>query len=210
MRLSLKKTATTATVLAAMAAAGAIGAPAANAADQPTVQQLMQDCGNKGARDLCVFHPSSGKRTYTPENRISGLVANCSTLAAAHQVSGSHTWGTTKSWSVTASADVEIAEVVKVGVSATYGEAYTDTKTTSAATTVNIPPRAFGWISQRIVNLDLTGTFEIHYGSRKWGHYFWYVNNAHLTGPIKDNSGNVTVAHTRAMTAAERRTYCGS
>ncbi|GAA4909718.1 hypothetical protein ACFPM3_11675 [Streptomyces coeruleoprunus] len=196
----------------AVAACGllAMGAAPAAAADQPTRQELTADCASGLGK--CTFNePVLGKAYLGQFRQVSDSLYNCSTSDATQTMSWSDSVGSTDSVGVSVTAGGKIAGVVDLSVTATYGHTWSSDHTESSSLNMTVKPGEVGWVSRAQVMQQVTGTWQTHYDSPKWGHYYWFWKDT-ITGPAKngtDGRSNAVVVKTRKMTADERRS-CGS
>ncbi|WP_262387059.1 hypothetical protein [Streptomyces sp. TRM49041] len=197
-------------IFLAAAAGLALGASPAAAADQPTRQELTGDCASGLGK--CTFNEPVLGEAYLGEFRqVSDSLYNCSTSDATQTMSWSDSVGSTDSVGVSVTAGGKIAGLVDLSVTATYGHTWSSTHTEGSSLHMTVRPGEVGWISRAQVMQRVSGTWQTHYDSPKWGHYYWFWKDT-ITGPAKngtDGKNNVVVVKTRKMTADERRS-CGS
>ncbi|GDY32874.1 hypothetical protein [Gandjariella thermophila] len=184
-----------ATTVATMAAM----APTAQAADSPTPQELLDRCGSA---DLCVFHPESRDAFPGERRQVGNQVLNCSNVNQNEMVAWSDETGGSNSLGITISAEMKFAEVYSVSVSTTYQHTWNWSHTETRTDNMTVQPWHIGEVFHTPQMQRVRGTYELHFGKRFYGHYFWYVP-FEAVGPIEDSSQSVTF-FTRPMTPEER------
>ncbi|AXE24812.1 hypothetical protein C0216_16365 [Streptomyces globosus] len=191
--------------LSACAVAAATALPAA-AADQPTRKLLMADC--RSGEGKCTFNSPKLGEAYLGEFRqVSNSLYNCSTSDATQSMTWDDTVGATDSLGVSVTAGGNIAGLVDLSVTASYSHSWSSSHSESSSLNMTVKPGEVGWISRAQVMQKVTGTWQTHYDSPKWGHYYWFFQDT-ITGPAKngtDGKSNAVVVKTRKMTAAEKR-----
>ncbi|MFI8277964.1 hypothetical protein ACIGBH_24315 [Streptomyces sp. NPDC085929] len=194
-----------AVTVAAWAVAVAAALPA-SAADQPTRQQLMEDCGSGGGK--CTFNePKLGKAYLGKFRQVSNSLFNCSTSDSTQTMTWEDTVGSTDTLGVSVTAGGKVAGIVDLSITASYGHSWSSTHSDSSSLSMTVKPGEVGWISRAQVMQNVSGTWQTHYDSPKWGHYYWFFEDT-ITGPAKngtDGTANAVVVKTRKMTAAEKR-----
>ncbi|MFD5514103.1 hypothetical protein ACFWIB_41385 [Streptomyces sp. NPDC127051] len=194
--------------LAVMAAACAIASAAsvpASAADEPTRQQLMADCGSGEGK--CTLNSPKLEEAYLGEFRqVSNSLFNCTTSDATQAMTWDDTVGSSDSLGVSVTAGGKIAGIVDLSITASYGHTWSSSHSESSTLNMTVKPGEVGWISRAQVMQKVSGTWQTHYDSPKWGHYYWFFQDT-VTGPAKngtDGKSNAVVVKTRKMTAAEK------
>lgn len=159
-------------------------APAAHADDGPTVRELLEKCGN-GA-DFCEFRPTGEPDVHRGEYKLAGGATNCTPDKITRWVEWSASQHTTNSVGMEMSAEFGIGEAFKVGYKASFGQewGWSSTKTDKVQAEVG-PHRAIS-VHSAPLKETVRGTYELHFGDRFHGHYYWYVHNVEVTGPASD------------------------
>ncbi|MCW7943472.1 hypothetical protein AAW14_15850 [Streptomyces hygroscopicus] len=189
---------------AAIVSLGALATPA-TADDGPTRAQITSDCASGEGK--CTFNePVLGQAYLGAFHKVSDVLHNCSTSAATQTMTWSDTVGSTDSAGVSVTAGGKIAGIIDLSVTATYNHTWSSSHSESSSLTMTVQPGEVGWISRAQVMQTVSGTWQTHYDSRKWGHYYWYVPDT-VTGPAPsgtDGANNAVVVSTRKMTGAEK------
>ncbi|MFE6620050.1 hypothetical protein ACFZBP_20940 [Streptomyces sp. NPDC008086] len=204
---SVKRLSRTAGVVAALTVgASLLAAPQASAEDTPSTRQLLDACS---WADLCEFHPQSYS-TYTgPRHQVGSTAYNCASQTNPHRIDWADTTGTTNSVGVSIEAGVKFWGVYEASVEATYRHDWTVSHTDTESDTVNVPPGYKGWLERGTATQTATGWYEIHFPSRYYGHYIWYVNGYQSSGYTGDRPDLSYVNHKDApMTEGERAAHC--
>ncbi|QGV79512.1 hypothetical protein [Streptomyces ficellus] len=191
-----------------MVACGATvaGALPASAADQPTKPELMADCASGLGK--CSFNePKLGEAYLGAFHQVSDSLFNCSSSDATQSMTWTDTVGSTDSLGGSVTAGGNIAGIIDLSVTATYSHTWTSTHAESSSLNMTVKPGEVGWISRAQVMQKVSGTWQTHYDSPKWGHYYWFFPDT-ITGPAKngtDGRSNAVVVKSRPMTAAEKK-----
>ncbi|MFD7666645.1 hypothetical protein [Streptomyces sp. NPDC059788] len=193
-------------VLAATAVglAAAMTVPAA-AADGPDRKQLIADCASGEGK--CTFNePVLGKAYLGDFRQVSNSLYNCTTSPATQSMGWSDTVGSSDSAGVSVTAGGKLAGIIDLSVTATYSHTWSSSHTENSSLNMTVQPGEVGWISRAQVMQTVSGTWQTHYDSPKWGHYYWFVPDT-VTGPATngtDGVSNAVVVKTRTMTASEK------
>lgn len=182
---------------------GLLMAPQAVAASSPTSAELLDACS---WADVCTFHPQSYTTYIGPEHQVGSLAYNCGTLTNDHAVSWSDTTSETNSVSISVKVGMKFAEAFEAAVEGTYGHDWTVSHTDTETNTLHIPAKNVGWITRGTSKQKASGWYEIHFPSKYYDHYYWYVYDFVQAGFNVDqpNAGYVSFQN-RAMTTAERQ-----
>ncbi|MFH8632455.1 hypothetical protein ACH4CC_21715 [Streptomyces lydicus] len=182
----------------------AMAVPAA-AEDGPTRAQLIADCASGEGK--CSFNePTLGKAYLGDFHQVSDSLYNCSTSDATQSMGWSDTVGSTDSAGVSVTAGGKIAGLIDLSVTATYSHTWSSSHTENSSLGMTVKPGEVGWISRAQVMQTVSGTWQTHYDSPKWGHYFWFVPDT-VTGPAPngtDGRSNAVTVKSRKMTASEK------
>lgn len=194
------------TMTAAACAVAVASTLPASAADQPTRPQLMADCGSGEGK--CTFNSPKLGEAYLGEFRqVSNSLFNCSTSDATQAMTWDDTVGSSDSLGVSVTAGGKIAGIVDLSITASYSHSWSSTHSESSSLNMTVKPGEVGWISRAQVMQKVSGTWQTHYDSPKWGHYYWFFQDT-ITSPAKngtDGKSNAVVVKSRKMTAAEKR-----
>jgi hypothetical protein len=171
----------------------------------PGVDQLQKDCGTV-AKDCQLVDVRDRKEFLAERKQVGDVAWGCASGGGAQAITWSDTVGTTTSVSGTATVSGGLATVINAGFSATFGTAWTQSKTVSETTTVTVKPGKVAWIVRSAPMQSVVGDLSMWYPKKVDGHYNWIVQNLTVTGP-RDAAGNVVILD-RDMTAQERKTVC--
>ncbi|MFJ9406845.1 hypothetical protein [Streptomyces sp. NPDC101393] len=194
---------------AALGMVAAMALPAV-ADDQPTREQLVGDCASGEGK--CTFNDPKLDKAYLGDfHQVSNSLFNCTTSDASQSMGWSDTVGSTDSAGVSVTAGGKIAGLIDLSVTATYSHTWTSSHAENSSLNMTVKPGEVGWISRAQVMQKVSGTWQTHYDSPKWGHYFWFVPDT-VTGPAPngtDGANNAVIVKTRKMTTAEKNS-CSS
>lgn len=174
--------------------------PVAQADADPTVRELLDKC-NKGT-DLCVFHPESRTEFGGQRKQVGRTVFNCTKVEQRESIAWADATGGSNSVGITIEASMKFAEVYQASVAATYSHTWEWSHTVTRTDILTVPAFNVGQIFHAPEMQTVKGEYELHFGKKFHGHYFWYVKNFSATSPM-DNDGSVTF-YGRAMTRDER------
>lgn len=204
----------TARVLAMLSAAtvitglGITAAAVANAEEAaPSNEELLSDCNVR--TDLCKYTMTSTKDILGPQHQVSDAEYNCSPDNQTYEKDWSSTNSSSVNIGLEIGGEVGFATVFKASFKVTTGYEWSTSKTVTDKAPISVRTGWVGWIERADSLTQATGNYELHYGSRKAGHYYWFVNGVTFTGPTKDAKGNL-IAQARPMTDAEKSAYCVS
>lgn len=179
---------------------------AAQAADTPTTEELLALCATA---DYCKFTPTSNEPFVSDQEVVSTPVANCDRRPVDAWINWSQTKTNSDSvgGSITGSAD--ILEIYKVAIEVNYNHTWTTSQTSGSAVTVHIPQGNIGYVTKATAMSRVTGTWELHFANRFYGHYYWYTAPVTIEGPdtTQPNSG-IVLPHNGPMTDSQRTLYC--
>ncbi|MFG2138060.1 hypothetical protein [Streptomyces sp. NPDC048650] len=189
---------------ASLGLVAAMAVPAA-AEDGPTREQLIADCASGEGK--CSFNePTLGKAYLGDFRQVSNSLYNCSSSDATQSMGWADTVGSTDSAGGSVTAGGTIAGLINLSVTATYSHTWSSSHTENSSLNMTVKPGEVGWISRAQVMQDVSGTWQTHYDSPKWGHYFWFVPDT-VSGPADngtDGQSNAVTVKTRKMTGAEQ------
>ncbi|TJZ57533.1 hypothetical protein FCH28_06745 [Streptomyces piniterrae] len=184
---------------------GILLAPSAQADDTPSSRELLEKCG--AGTDFCGFHPDGPPKEVPGESHQVGTsVFNCTDVSQMMNVSWSDTDTESNSVGVSVGVEAGFWEVFKTSLQVSYGHEWSKAHTEQQTTSISVPARQVGWVTRQPTLLETSGTFEMHFGERYHGHYYWYLPFTE-TAP-KGDAGSVS-QHTRTMTSDEAKAYCG-
>ncbi|MFE3328458.1 hypothetical protein [Streptomyces sp. NPDC059176] len=190
---------------AACGIAISITSPAA-AAEQPTRELLRADCASGVGK--CTFNsPRLGEAYLGAFHQVSNSLYNCSSSDATQSMTWSDTVGSTDSLGVSVTVGGKIADIVNLSVTTSYSHTWSSSHAESSSLNMTVKPGEVGWISRAQVMQKVSGTWQTHYDSPKWGHYYWFFGDT-ITGPAPngtDGKSNAVVVKSRKMTEAEKK-----
>ncbi|WP_157968582.1 hypothetical protein [Streptomyces geranii] len=195
----------TAFTTASLAAAGALlGATAtsASADSGPTEEQLLSQCG---VADYCKFTPTSLSQGLGPEHQVGSKIVNCGGTVQ-------RTWGWSETTSQTTNANISASlssalwEPISVAASAAFGKTFSNTRTDSETYTQTMEPFTQAWTTRATGLQTITGDWELHFGYRFFGHYYWYDKG--YQSKVENPDDGYIALHYNSMTDAEIRRHC--
>lgn len=176
----------------------------------PSRQELLDLCNN--GSDSCDFHPTSGvSESYRDYHEVARTY-NCSPTAQERSLrwedttAGSVTLATEVS--VTAGFNVKALAKFEATVTQSYSRQWSWSSTFSDTSSLKAEPWSWVALDRNPKLQSVGGYYELHFGSRYWGHYVWYVQDFVGTGPVPQDAG-VTRIRGNAMTPAEISANCG-
>jgi hypothetical protein len=190
-------------VVAAITTAGAVSA---RAEDQPTVQELLEACD---WADYCAFKPADFWQTVSDEHQVGDSAWNCSSTDQALEIGWSETKGSSNSVGVAVTAEASFFETLSVAVETSYSYTWEISHTWGQNAVLSVPPNSVGWVTRGTPEVNTLGQYELHFGERYYGHYYWYVDDYVQTGPDTEGTGQLAY-HNRDMTEQEVAAHCSS
>jgi hypothetical protein len=198
-------------ILAVLAAAvvltGAGVAVASAAESPPSTADLLRDCNVH--TDFCGFTVTESKDVLGPQRQVSDAAFNCSPDDQTYEKDWAATTTNSVNVSVEMSIEAGFATVFKASFKVSTGYEWSTSKTVTDRAPIKVRSGWVGWIERADSLTEVTGNYELRHGSRKAGHYYWYVNGVRFTGPTQDAKGNL-IAQTRPMTDTEKTSYCAN
>ena len=198
--------------LASAAAAGtmlaAAGTIAAHADEPgPSVEQLLKDC--KTTADYCTFTIASTRDVLGPSKQVSDAVYNCTPDKQSFEVNWSDTTTNKVNAGIEVGAEYGFTGVFKGSFKASLGYEWSNSKSFQEKYPVGLQAGWVGWVERAPSLTEVTGDYELHYGDRVAGHYYWFAKNVVFTGPSQNPRGNV-IMQARPMTDQEKSKCVGS
>jgi hypothetical protein len=198
-------------VTAAVGALSVLGlltlfATGARAEDQPTSLELLDKCGN--GTDYCEFHVSGPARTYFTTAQLAGQTANCTDTSQNATITWEHTTTSSNSLGTSLSVSTGAGTAFSIAVKVSYQHDWTSSHTRSDATQITIPARSMGRVYTATEMEKVSGQYEMHFGDRYHGHYYWYLPMTVDSPKVGDPHDGVTAKST-PLTEQEATAYCG-
>ncbi|QFR01716.1 hypothetical protein F9278_42235 [Streptomyces phaeolivaceus] len=193
--------------LAASSALVATTATAASAADtMPTEQELLSQC--KTTADSCKFEATSLSRGFVgAKHQVGNTVYNCG--GTVHRTwSWSETTGQSTNANISATLASALWEPISVSATATFGKTFDKSHTTTVSVDYTMEPYHKAWINRGTGYQIIQGDWELHFGKRYHGHYYWYDKN--YESKIEDPEGGWESYNYVTMTDAEIKSHCNT
>jgi hypothetical protein len=207
VRLVSRRRVTLAGAIPVLMAMSLSAAPPAMAAEPPpTVQELLEKCGDA---DKCVFHPSGPPEYYLEPLAVAGQAANCTDETQYTDIMWSRT--AISGNSVGTSLEVMAGPASKVfmaGFKIAFGHDWLSFRTFGNKVGTDVPAKSIAYVHFAAPMQRVRGDWEFNFGRRYRGHYYWYINNYEQWGPSTDQSQERFITRSRAMTASEYRQLC--
>jgi hypothetical protein len=189
------------TILAALAlaiSAAFTAMPAANAApaDSPTVQQLLDQCA-LGRTDYCQFKPSGNLLIFSGPRQFAGSSTNCTNFNQTRVIRYEASTGTKNTFGVEISATVKLGEVFEASIKTSFQREWSWEETKVDEIRQDVGKKARVDIFVVKAQARVNGTWELHFGSRYYGHYYWYVNGQ-VSGQTKGQPWNIRAEQRKA------------
>jgi hypothetical protein len=185
----------------------AAGAVVAEAEDAPTSLELLDKCGN--GTDYCQFHVSGPARTYWKTADLVGQTANCTDSPQNATLTWEHTTTSTNSLGTALSVSAGAGSVFSIAVKVSYQHDWTTAHTQGDATQITIPAHQMGRVFDATQMEEVSGQYEMHFGDRYYGHYYWYLPMT-VNSPVGDDPHDNVTTRSDPLTAEETATYCSS
>ena len=187
----------------AITGSGVVVAAVASASDSPSIEELLRDCNTR--TDFCEFTITSQREILGRSEQVSDRVLNCSPSEQSYEQDWAETTGSKVSVSLEIGGEYGFTKVFSMSFKVTTGYEWEKSKTVTSKAPIKVASGSVGWLERAPSMNEVTGDYELHYGSRKSGHYYWYVRNVTFTVPTKDAKGNL-IQQVRPMTGDERST----
>lgn len=184
----------------------------ARADEAPTTAELLQQCNVR--TDYCVFHPDSGPVIIAGDpHQVGTTLFNCGPGAAMKRVSWTDTSAERNSVGISFVHAEEGGLLGGLGAfksefEVTYGHQWGTSDSTTRATDVKVAPGNKGWLVRAAPMQQITGRYELHFGRRFHGHYYWYVPFTITAAAPDATDVDVVSQREQAMTTGEK-SQCG-
>ncbi|MDX3662271.1 hypothetical protein PV646_33625 [Streptomyces sp. ID05-26A] len=171
--------------------------PAANATHdgQPTTQELMYRCVSA---DYCQFKPNGAMQIFSGPRQLAGSGTNCTSSLMTRVINYSATTGTKNTFGVEISGGVQLGKIFEASIKASYTREWSFSETKTDEVRQEIKPRKKVNIFASKQKSRVNGTWEIHFGKRYYGHYYWYVNGS-VDGQTKDQAWDIRAEEVNAV-----------
>ncbi|WP_229698671.1 hypothetical protein [Wenjunlia tyrosinilytica] len=166
------------------------------AESSPGVRALLEACGHK--TDVCDFHPEGSPTVYTGARELAGSATNCTDDKMTRWIEWSTLQTTKNSVGLEMSAEAGFGEVFKVGFKVAYNREWGWEKGKTDRMLQELSPKRAVNIFVAPVRQSVRGTYELHFGYRYYGHYYWYVRNVEVNGPADSGAINLITEKTPA------------
>lgn len=194
MRVLVGSTATCALLIAQGTSASAQEGPSVgrlsagteiSAQGGPTVRELLEKC-NHGT-DYCGFHPRGDLNVYRGEYRLAGGATNCTPDRVSRWIDWSSSEYTMNNVGIEMSAEGGFGAAFKVGFRVSYNREWGWSTTKADRVIAEISPYRAVNVQTAPMKQTVSGDYELHFGYKYYGHYYWYVYNVQVTGPANDS-----------------------
>lgn len=151
------------------------GTASANHEGTPSTRELLQLC-NDGRADRCDFRPSGGINVYYGPRSLAGSGTNCTNFNQVRVIRYEASQYTSHSFGVELSAGSKIGKAFEWSISTSYSRkwAWTDSKADEVRQDIGPRSRVIVYVAKQ--RSQVRGTYEIHFGNRYKGHYYWYAS----------------------------------
>ncbi|MEV6569401.1 hypothetical protein [Streptomyces kronopolitis] len=143
---------------------------------------------------------------------MSDTLYNCSSSESTKKLTWTQKVGSTDSVGVSVTAGGNIMGIIDLSVTTNYGHSWTKETSESDEQNVTAKPGEAAWISRAQLMREVSGTWQTHYDSPKWDHYYWYTPDT-ITSPAENGTGgknSAIVVKSRPMTDAEKQSCADS
>jgi hypothetical protein len=193
-------------VVAVAVGAGLIAGvtPSATAEETPGSIELLEKCDD-GA-DSCVFHVDGAAEDFWQTADVVGQTANCTTESQDASITWTKSTFSSNSVGTSLKLIVGATKTFMNGFKIAYSHEWIETTTDSDTTKITIPGGHLGRVYHARQMERVHGQYELHFGNRFYGHYYWYVPMT-MTSPKASGTDHVTTLST-PLTDQERDAYC--
>lgn len=170
-------------------------APTAFADDQPTTRQLLDMCDKKKT-DFCEFHPEGSPVVYRGSYKLAGGSTNCSDAKLVRVIRWESSTSTTNSFGVTINGGAQLGKIFQAGVETSFHTEWSWSDTQADEVQQEVAPHSGVNVYVAPMKTKINGTYELHFGKRYYGHYYWYVHGA-IDGQTKGHAWDVRTESAR-------------
>ncbi|WET81117.1 hypothetical protein P3102_07800 [Amycolatopsis sp. QT-25] len=174
----------------------------------PSRAELLKDCGH--ATKTCNAHVDQrGQDFYGDWGRVD-TVYNCSANKITQVIGKRDTRSgkNTVSNEISVSAGFEFLVDWSVAYKRTWGQEWGWETSESVETRIEVNPGYWAGLDRSPVMRVASGSYDMWYDKRKWGHNQWYVWNFSGEGPAPGVVGQTRTVG-KKMTSAEKKKVCG-
>ncbi|UUV34716.1 hypothetical protein NQK81_15110 [Amycolatopsis roodepoortensis] len=175
----------------------------------PSRAELLRDCGR--ATKTCNAHVDQrGQDFYGDWGRVD-TVFNCSSNKITQVIGKRDTRSgkNTVSNELSVSAGFEFLVQWTVAYKRTWGQEWGWETSESVETRIEVNPGYWAGLDRSPVMKVSSGSYDMWYDKRKWGHHQWYVWNFSGEGPAPGVVGQTRTVG-KKMTSAEKKKVCGN
>ncbi|MBP2478546.1 hypothetical protein JOF53_007418 [Crossiella equi] len=188
-------------VVAAVLAAGLAmavlpGTASATHEGSPGGGQLLGEC-DRNRTDLCEFRPSGNMTLFWGQRQLAGSSTNCTNFNQTRVVRYEASSGTRNTFGVELSATVKVKQVFETSVKTSYQREWSMQETTADELRQDVGKKSRVMIYATKQQAQVNGTWELHFGKRYYGHYYWYVSGQ-ATGQIKGQPWDLRAEQVKA------------
>ncbi|MBX7266579.1 hypothetical protein KIF24_11380 [Micromonospora sp. Llam7] len=177
----------------------------------PTRQGLLSKCDD-GA-ETCSFTPDTELLPVYNGWRQVAQAINCSDFDFAYTKTWTDSVGGSIHMSfevgVTGSGGIPGLAEISASVSATFGQQWNWSSTTTDTTSATIPARHWYALDRDPEMQTVTGHYNLTFENNYWGRKNWQIKSVTATGPVPDNAA-LFRARGAEMTATEFAQNCSS
>lgn len=177
----------------------------ARADQNPTSMELLEKCGD--GTDLCEFHVSGAPRVFFGPSEMASQTANCTDKDQTASLTWEKTSTSTNSLGVSLKVSWGPTKAFETGFKIAYQHEWISSTTDRDTTLITIPPGHLGQVYVAREMEEVSGKYEMHFGDRFYGHYYWYLP-MRVTSP-KANGEDAVIPKSTPMTDRERASFCG-
>ncbi|KFU76889.1 hypothetical protein SAMN04489729_3243 [Amycolatopsis lurida] len=175
----------------------------------PSRAELLRDCGR--ATKTCNAHVDQrGQDFYGDWGRVD-TVFNCSSNKITQVIGKRDTRSgkNTVSNELSVSAGFEFLVQWTVAYKRTWGQEWGWETSENVETRIEVNPGYWAGLDRSPVMKVASGSYDMWYDKRRWGHHQWYVWNFSGEGPAPGVVGQTRTVG-KKMTSAEKKKVCGN
>lgn len=174
------------------------------AEDIPTDEELLSQCGRA---DVCTYTVKETSRFLGERHSVGSTVVNCEPESISRQITWSDTTESSSNVDLSFTAGASFEGVLNASFSATFGFGFENSHTKSESFTETLRPFSKSEVIRATAMVQTIGDWELHFGSRFHGHFFWFDKDVSVTTE-DPNGSDLLIFRQKTLSEADVAEFC--